>query len=863
MKICIACGNQYEDAIIFCPRDGKPLLSAPKREKSLTGTTISNKYRVIDKLGAGGMGSVYLAEQINLGGRRVALKLLLQRLSSDADALERFKNEAFTVGQLSHPNIVTIYEMEQTADGELYIAMEYLQGISLRKLLERDHHLPVVRTLSICKQVARALGEAHRKGIIHRDVKPDNIMVLEAEEGEDQIKVLDFGIAKLKEGASSKTQTGMVLGTPRYMSYEQASGMSSSQLDARSDIYSLGIVLFEMLTGSAPFDAETPMGTLLKHLQEEPPALSSVRPDLPVPAEVEALVLRCLAKDRDRRHANSRELAADLERLEIALRSQAQVRTIPVARPDAAKTTLVSEELLKMASQAAEKQPPAPVPEVPVLKPEPSVSAPPIPASRPRPQPSASPRAQIAARRSGTSPFVWVGLAAALLLAAFGGYWYFTAGSGTDAPVRKDEVAGQERTGGTAVPVAGAADAAKEPSAEGADSPRINWQLADSGKGADSSSNTRVVKQPESKPSPAPSQGAPERSAMTSGAPSGVDASGKAPGMQSDDTSPAAPTEISRQTTAPGSFQRSTPPSALSQTAAGATALVAGGSRVSGQAPTGGRQPSAQFPSFSEADAQKSHQNKAIPVEAPGSAPATVPSPAAGGAFPNLPAGLGTLKESRESKDPGEGTSAAGTSRAASEAGGGNPEALISAGQGHLQRRDYTRALEAFSAAERMQGDSMAALDGLAQAAEGAGRIPEAIRARKRLVDLQPNSGPAHSALAALHAVQGDAASATLEHRKAMQYANETWFLVHHGHDAGFSGFCAGRLIIRPGGAEFNSQDGAHNVKLPKGAFKDVEQLSNGFRVQTKSKNPISFRFASNKSQEMAVFFRILSEVVR
>ncbi|MGA2264782.1 MAG: serine/threonine-protein kinase, partial [Acidobacteriota bacterium] len=187
-----------------------------------------------------------------MGNRHVALKVLLREFLEDPQFLMRFHTEASATARIHHPNVVTIYESGQADDGTPYIAMEYLDGETLYETLKNRGALPLDETVEIVQQVARGLNAAHKQGIIHRDLKPDNIFLTRSDEGELLVKVVDFGIAKLRE-AATHTQARTVLGTPAYMSYEQASGMRSDELDARSDIYSLGVVVYEMLTGRVPF----------------------------------------------------------------------------------------------------------------------------------------------------------------------------------------------------------------------------------------------------------------------------------------------------------------------------------------------------------------------------------------------------------------------------------------------------------------------------------------------------------------------------------------------------------------------------------------------------------------------------------
>jgi serine/threonine-protein kinase len=305
----------------FCPDDGARLPPAFVREGSALsrepgglprepGVTeaqlawgLARRFRIVRRLGTGGMGSVFLAEQLAVGNRPVALKVLLRKLLDDPEFLLRFQNEAASTGRIHHPNVVTIYESGQGDDGTPYIVMEYLEGETLRHALKTCGALPLAECAEILQQAARGLNAAHKLRIIHRDIKPDNIFLTRDDEGELIVKVVDFGIAKLRESAT-QTLTGTVLGTPAYMSYEQAFGMKSDHLDARSDIYSLGVVVYEMLTGRVPFHSDTPQGYLRKHLLDQPPPFHAVKPDLPALPEVEKVVMKALAKERDRRYSS-------------------------------------------------------------------------------------------------------------------------------------------------------------------------------------------------------------------------------------------------------------------------------------------------------------------------------------------------------------------------------------------------------------------------------------------------------------------------------------------------------------------------------------------------------------------------------
>ena len=269
---------------------------------TLIDRTFDRRYVIKRKLGSGGMADVYLAEDQELG-RRVALKLLDERHASDEQFVERFRREAQSAAGLNHPNIVSIFDRGR-AEGTYYIAMEYLDGRTLKELLVRNGPTPIPIAIDYARQILGALSFAHRNGIIHRDIKPHNIIV-----GSDgRLKVTDFGIAR--SGASQMTEAGSIVGTAQYLSPEQARG---APVDPRSDLYSLGIVLYEMLTGKVPFSGDTPVEIAMKHLSQVPEPPSKLRPELP--HDLDAVIMRALAKDPDQRYASAEEMDADLARV--------------------------------------------------------------------------------------------------------------------------------------------------------------------------------------------------------------------------------------------------------------------------------------------------------------------------------------------------------------------------------------------------------------------------------------------------------------------------------------------------------------------------------------------------------------------
>ena len=289
-----------------------------KKKDPMIGRTIAGRYEVIGLLGKGGMGAVYKARQPAVQ-RMIALKVLLQEFAENETVIRRFHQEALAASRLEHPNTIRVYDFGQTDDGILFIAMEYLRGQSLAQAQARGSVMSPKRVVYIMHQVCKSLAEAHKAGIIHRDLKPDNIFLVDIEGERDFAKVLDFGVAKLKEFEGNEgtlTQAGMIFGTPKYMSPEQA---RSGDLDARSDVYALGVMLYEMITGRAPFVGENPLAILIAHVNEAPPAFFDVNPNVDVPPALEAVVFKALAKNREHRHANVEELLRELEAVDKLL----------------------------------------------------------------------------------------------------------------------------------------------------------------------------------------------------------------------------------------------------------------------------------------------------------------------------------------------------------------------------------------------------------------------------------------------------------------------------------------------------------------------------------------------------------------
>jgi len=262
------------------------------------GKVIDGRYEIQARVGEGGMGVVYKSRQISID-RVIALKMLNAQMAADPQWVQRFYNEAKACSRLQHPNTIRMFDFGQTSDGRLFMTMEFLDGISLRDAITKGPLAPQ-RVVKILIQCCASLAEAHSIGIIHRDIKPDNVFLLNMAGSPDFVKLLDFSVAKLLEGDRMKTQAGVVFGTPQYMSPEQGRGLP---LDARSDLYALGILAFEMLTGNVPFHDDNPMTVIQMHLQGQIPPM----PDS-VPYQVQQIVRRALEKDAGRRYQSSGEM---------------------------------------------------------------------------------------------------------------------------------------------------------------------------------------------------------------------------------------------------------------------------------------------------------------------------------------------------------------------------------------------------------------------------------------------------------------------------------------------------------------------------------------------------------------------------
>jgi serine/threonine protein kinase len=358
MKICPACGKEYPNTMTLCSVDAAVLHNP---SDPLLGQTLAGKYLVEKLIKRGGMGAVYQGKHV-LMDKTVAIKVLRPALAVDDYVVARFSREAKAASRISHPHAVSVTDFGESENGVVFLVMEYLDGRTLKEIIRSEGAMPLARVVEIIRQVTGALDAAHGQGVVHRDLKSDNIMVSQTNGG-DWAKVLDFGIAKIQQPASVKdadlTAPNLVIGTPQYMSPEQCS--QTQPLDARSDIYSLGVIIYEMLAGRVPFTGESATMIMMQHVQDPPASVLATRPDLP-PA-VDKVITRALAKVPADRFQTAGELFAALstaagEDVTAVPRSAATVASVPVSPADD-----LDEETVVRPRETPQYAPPAAAPE--------------------------------------------------------------------------------------------------------------------------------------------------------------------------------------------------------------------------------------------------------------------------------------------------------------------------------------------------------------------------------------------------------------------------------------------------------------------------------------------------------------------
>ena len=317
---CIHCGSEIDSKFKACPHCGEPITDFLRRYLE---TPIDGKYQILARLGVGGMGEVYKVLHLHLNSIRV-IKLMRANIAGEAGAHERFLREARLATRIQHPNVATLFDFSTLDDSSRYMVWEYIEGINLHELLEARGPLSPKYAAQLAIQTLYGLDAIHRAGIVHRDISPENLMIAHDDEGGERVKIIDLGIAKQwAEESDNKTKTGMFVGKWKYCSPEHLGMLPEGQrIDGRADLYSFGIVLYEMLTGVPPFQADTPHSYLVMHASEKPRALRDVNPTVTASPELEAIIFRALEKDRNKRFATARDFARAIEQISPSLQDK-------------------------------------------------------------------------------------------------------------------------------------------------------------------------------------------------------------------------------------------------------------------------------------------------------------------------------------------------------------------------------------------------------------------------------------------------------------------------------------------------------------------------------------------------------------
>jgi serine/threonine protein kinase len=429
MKYCPSCHKTYPGDYNVCPADQTGLQSSHEFQP---GMIIRNKYEILARIGIGGMGAVYKGRHVTFN-EFCAIKVVNDSIAGDANFLQRFQTEAVVTRKLRHPNAVRVDDFDYTDDGRPFIVMELVEGRNVGEVLQAEGPLRVPRAVRIATQVARALGAAHKLGFVHRDIKPGNIILTTDEQGQETAKVLDFGIAKLRQAAgdaqTGMTMTGMVVGTPLYMSPEQFMGKKAGEeIDGRTDLYSLGVVLYQMVTGKLPFEGDTLYSIMMQHMQGAVRSPDELVPELNIPPALSKVILKSIDKSRELRFQNAEEFITALD--QVGSDTSSSVRVIggsteaPTPASKSSQNVQAPPRPLPIQSDEASIPPPSSasvIPQSPGVTPAPYVPS--APATQP-PMPKSAAQHVFVQQRTfkARNVLVLIGLCLALVVIAGVGY---------------------------------------------------------------------------------------------------------------------------------------------------------------------------------------------------------------------------------------------------------------------------------------------------------------------------------------------------------------------------------------------------------------------------------------------------------